>query len=226
MEKQLTPPTEANQETAGKSKKEQLKAYLYENFIKNEIMPTPIKPYEICVAEAKSRLDKVLDNFLKEIIEGEQLFRSIIAKEEKDHLEEVLARRTVESTDDNLEFADEQFLEKIAKNELAEEHNKEAGILFLTLIHLYPEYSSAWVGYAIAQQQLNRNDKAEQIYLDGMELMPWDDDLKIYAAQFYLTQGKKEEAKKIIEEGLNKLKTEGNQEIEFNKRFTELLEYL
>lgn len=208
------------------SKKEQLKQYLYDQFIKDTIIPTALKPYDLCVKEAKSRLDALLDKYIKEILDGEQLFRDKVHPDEKEQLETTLAHATQESNIDlPTEFADEQFLEKIAKRELSQEHNEEASALFLTLIHLYPEYSSAWIGHAIAEQLLNRNDNAEQIYLDALEFMPWDEGLRLYAVRFYISVGKKAEAKKLIEEVLTKMNEQGKQESEPRNRFKALLQY-
>lgn len=189
------------------------KQYLYETFYAPNLKPSPLKSLEECEKQARKQIDDAFDEYVNNLVDGEDLFLEKASKDEKERLNQIIQKSANESEDPDYPFSisleDAHFLEQIARRQLAESHYKDAATLFKWILFYIPVYSPAYVGAAIAEQQLHHIDAAKETFKMGLTLMPKDSYLVSYAADFHVTINQVDRSKEILNEYLQLLKEEG-----------------
>lgn len=223
------------------------KEYMYQNFYAPNLKPSPLKSLEICEKEAHKQVDDAYDLFINSLVDGEDLFLEVATPQEKEQLEKIIHKaekapatnsevtgealieiQPVENDEEavltsafNLEELD--FLEKMAKRELAENRFENSSLMFRWILLFVPTYSPALVGAAISEQQLNHIDDAKNLFLLGIEALPNDYYLHQYAADFFVTIQDVAKAKEILINAQNGLKEEKLETSDDYKAITERL---
>lgn len=202
-----------------------IKEYIFQNFYKPNLKSSQLKSSEALETQARDQIDEAYDHYVDLLVDGLQLFQKLAKDAEKEQLQTVLNKATEENSDHPLDFKDGAFLCSIAARELAENHNENAAQMFSWIILCLPLYSPAWVGSAIAEQQMAHFQEAVAILELGMEFLPKDYFLRRYAAEFYMTQKKLDRALEILESSLAQLKADGQENSHDFKLIYALLPY-
>lgn len=203
---------------------------LYQLLAKPNIMPTTIKPLEFCEAEAREHIHTVFDQLMKDLALGEDLFLKAASPEEKTSLSTIFGKLTeIPLFNDNqfpLDLPDAILLDKIARRELAAEHFETASSMFRYLLMRQPNYDSAWVGCAIAEQLQNHIQNADDIYSMALQLYPKSYLISSFAADFFLANHHPKKAIQILENAVSELMKNGMEASKELKQMSELLEQL
>lgn len=215
-------------------KKEELdfKKSLLDNLIEfGIIVPSKLESLEQKTKKAQHQIDEQIKAYKADISDGVTLFLKYANIEEQISLKKILKKLTTITSSlmhsntptSPIDNQDLDFLEDIAKRVLANGHNKDAACMFRLIIQFNFTESSAWIGWAICEQEDKHDDVVTQIYDLAMKLLPHDCLIRLYAADFYAAQNKKEKAKEILNEAANLLKQDGEQESETFKQINESL---
>lgn len=200
-----------------------IKEYLYETVYKPNLKASPLKSLEIQEKEAREQIDQAFNNYVNLLIDGVDLFQKQTQPSDKEKLDAVIKKATEENPEHPLDFDDGTFLGTIASKELAENRNENAVVMFNWIILCLPTFGPAWVGSAIAEQQLDHIHEATAILETAQECMPNDYFVKRYAAEFYFTLKNVEKARQILESSLKQMKVDQAEDTEDYKIMNDLL---
>ena len=119
-------------------------------------------------------------------------------------------------------FEDAVLLDKIAKREMAAKQYENAKCMFRFIIQVDSQYSPAWVGVALCEQEKGL-EAAEHIYKMGMDVLNNDYYIRLYAAKFYSGINQKAKAKEIVKKGIDDMQKSGNSHNQIYKDLSALL---
>lgn len=203
------------------------KEYLFQSFYAPNLKPSPLKSLEKCITEAHQQIDAAYDQFINSLLNGENFFLEAANPQEKDQLTKILAKidQPEEPTKGNTEnfainFDDARFLDLLARRELFENRFENASAMFRWILLFLPAYSSAIVGAAISEQQLNHTQEAKDLFTIGLEMLPNDVYLNLYAADFFVTIQENDKAKEILTVLQDNLKKQGLEASEGYQKIT------
>lgn len=179
--------------------------FIISNMNFSNLEANELKSKEQTVEEARLRIRDNLKIYKKDIENGIRLFIKSALKSEQAMLDEIMQRYLTVSlfqepgSQTSLPIKDLEFLETIAKRELANCNYSDAGCLFRAIVQMEIIYGPAWVGMAICEQENGALDAASQIYETAMILLPNDYFIRYYAAEFYRFINEKDKAKEILQ---------------------------
>lgn len=207
------------------------KEYLYENFAESNLKPSKLKSIEDCENQARQEIDLAFDEYLSSLGKGLELYGEKTLPEEKADLETIMQKlNKKKSKNTNSEFLidleEVAFLDKIARREIAHHHYEEANLMYRWMLSFVPTFNLAWIGVAIAEQQLNHISDAEEIYSLAMQILPDDYLLHSFAAEFFLSQKNPGKAKEILNELMERMTQEGLTDTEDCKHLKEELAHI
>lgn len=209
----------------------EFKQFLFEVY-QPHLVPSDFKSIEACEAEARQEIDETLDNYVRGLVRGVDLFIENGLPIEREHLMEVLNKSAMAPDPTNTEnpfsinAEDAEFLEKIAKRVFEAGNFEDASFLFKFIVQIFPVYSPAWVSLAHCAQRQGKQDEAEEIFLMSIDLLPKDYYLRMYAAEFYIKTNQVPKAKALIEASAMQLSQDGEEGTEAHRQVTNLLKQL
>lgn len=210
---------------------EELIDFLLKN-IEPTLQPSAFKSKEDALKETKQVIRMNLDQTRKDIVNGYQLFLAKTTPEEKKTFTNLmsnlyaLANTYIQKKPLNFEkinIDDFSFLEEIAKRELIARNFNEASCMFRFIIQLNPVYSMAWVGCALSEYEQKNIETAEQIFELGMQILPEDLFIPLYAAQFFIITQQLHKALTILQTAKEKCLEKGMEKSEIFKEINLLL---
>lgn len=196
-----------------KKEEKNFKEFIFETIFAQNIKPSALKSIDIIITEANQQVEQYIQSFKMDISKGLGLFRQKAHKTEQDQLRQTWAKvityvRAIEVGNNLTELlspADLQFLEQIAKRELMDKQYEDASCMFRFLIQISQQYSSAWVGWAVCEQELVHFDNVDSIYEMGMALLPYNFFIRIFASEYFIATDRKERAREILQRCLEAL---------------------
>lgn len=201
------------------------KEYLFQTIYKPNLKPSPLKSLEACEAQARKEINDSYNEYVTQLVDGMDLFLARVKEDEKETFDAIMKKSEEENPDNPfpINFQDALFLAKIAGRELAANQNENASLMYRWIIAFQPAFGAAWVGSAIAEQQMDHIQQAKDIFTLGLELLPNDYYLKRYAAEFYITIKDNATAKSIVETGIAQLKKDGKENTDDFRNLQNLL---
>lgn len=201
------------------------KEYIFETSFAPNIKISPLKSYEVASAEARQQINDYVEVYKKSLDTAMQLFITMAeTPEEKKAValfinegktildikagvqedETVIPIKTTGEMSENFDC-----LENLAKKQLIEKKYENSSCMFNLLAQVFPFFSSAWVGWAISEQELGKIDVAAAIYDSALLLLPNNSYLILFVANFYLQNNQSEKAKSLVHSALQHLELEG-----------------
>ncbi len=222
----------------------EFKEFLYNSLFAANIKPSPLKSLEDSKAEAMQQIDKLLELFKTDVKKGFDIFEQKALPIEHERLEEIFNHlnsivstvigkeihatnevpseeeiaQAQKTADDNLEF-----LESIASRVYAAKDYEDASCMFRFIIQVDPLYSPAWVEWAFCEQAQGHDEVVDQIFEMGINFLPHDYLIRIYAAEYYLKTNRKDKAREILEIAKAQLDEAREQESHTYKKIQQLL---
>lgn len=209
----------------------EFKQFLFEVY-QPHLAPTDLKTMEACEAEARQEIDETLENYVRGLVRGVDLFIENALPIEREHLMEVLNKSAQVPDESNTEnpfsinAEDAAFLEVIAKRVFETGNFVDASFLYKFIVQVFPVYSPAWVSLAHCEQYQGKLEDAEEVFLMSIDLLPKDYYLRMYAAEFYIKTNQVPKAKALIEASALQLSQDGEEGTEAHRQVTNLLKQL
>lgn len=156
------------------------------------------------------------------------------SSEEKKRFQDILDRLKLlansgplkKKKDYPLTDGDISFLDSLAARVLGEKKFKEASCMWRFIIQLIPFYDRAWVGWAISETELGHREIVAQIYQAGLEFLPNSVFLAKYASNFFCIEGKKDQARTLVQNTLKALHQGQERDVESIKVLEDQLSHL
>jgi tetratricopeptide (TPR) repeat protein len=222
----------------------EFKEFLYDSLFAANIKPSPLKSLEASKAEAMQQIDKLLELFKTDVKKGFEIFEQKALPIEQERLAEVFnhlnsivstvvgkdihnvkEEQTEEEAAQAQKVADAnlEFLESIASRVYGAKDYEEASCMFRFIIQLDPLYSPAWVEWALCEQAQDHDEVVDQIFEMGINFLPHDYLIRIYASEYYIKTNRKDKAREILEIAKTELVEAREQESHTFKKIQQLL---
>lgn len=168
-------------------------------------MPNPMQTEQQRAAKCQHDANQVFNALQTDIKRGIECYMNYALSSEQRELGKFFSKifvYTQTAAKQNTPFAlneeDVNLLDNIATRTFSESHCKEASCMWRLIIQLDPTNSRAWVGWALAEQKNKNIECVEQIFRLGLELLPYNVYLALFAADFYMSENKIPIARGII----------------------------
>lgn len=203
-----------------KKEEKEFKQFLFDTVFAPHLKTSPLKSLEASSAEAMQQVDKLMEFFKTDVKKGFELFEQKVLPFERKRL--FIIANKLESTvsilvensasiPQEIEIADLEFLEEIAKRVYTAKNYPEASCMFRFIIQLNPVYSPAWIYWAMCETIQNHHEIVDQIYDMGLQFLSEDYLIRIYASEYYIKTNRQEKAREILLAAKDSLINEGMQ---------------
>lgn len=186
----------------------EFKEQLFETYVAHKLKPTPLKTLQESKNESLLQIDDSIRQFKDDLSRGYQCYQTHVFPEEEDRLK-LITDKFFKFIDPNaqmnLDDKEAVFLEEIAKREMMKGNHSDASCMFRFIIQITNAYSPAWVGWALAEHAQGHQSETDLIFELGMEMMPLDYFILLYAAEFFMTTDRKERAREILQKAADRL---------------------
>jgi hypothetical protein len=215
------------------NEQDDFKKFLLEHHFASQIRATPLKSYAQATSEMEQQIDQGMANLKEDIAKGIECFKQKALPLELKQLEKIFMKFSnfnfhsgQKALQSPVKVEDLEFLEEIARRTLAENQNESAAAMFRFMLQLNLAYSPAWVGWAIAEQEMGNAQVTAAIYQLATGLLPEDYFIMIYAAEFYMLMNEKNKAREMLQRGKEKLISSREDQSASFKEINQLLNLL
>lgn len=207
-----------------------------EEYLMSQSMPNPLQTPQQQAAHYHQQVNQMFSAMYVDLKRGVECYVQKALPDEKARLLKTFGKISAiskafaeKTTPVPLDEEDYALFDTMATRTFAENQFQEASCMWRFVIQLQPENSRAWVGWAIAEQMNREIESVEYIYRMGLELLPYDVYLALFAVDFYLSQNHPEKARDVINKamearrGVEGVKAEVSDELE--KKLAEIQQY-
>jgi tetratricopeptide (TPR) repeat protein len=207
-----------------------------EDYLMSQSIPTPLQTPQQQAAHYRQQVKQMFDAIHIDLKRGVECYVQQALPDEKERLQKTFSKifaisqaLVAKTTPVPLNEEDYALFDTMATRTFVENQFKEASCMWRFLIQLQPENSRAWVGWAMAEQMNQNIDMVEHIYKMGLEILPYDVYLAMFAVDFYLSQSHPEKAREVISkaqearQGVEGVKAEVSEELE--KKLAEIQQF-
>jgi len=228
---------------------EDLKNRIFEKVYGNQIKETPLKSVEEQTQEAKKKIDDNFQFIKEDFVHGFELLFEDSDQEHKEILteyakngkillanfyqaqdlkkqgEESVSALAPEEMENIYQAALDQaiYFDNLARHRISIGNNKEAISMFRFIINNFFVYTPAWVGWAVAENEMGNAETTKYIYELCLQMFPEDSMVAYFASIFYLNNHENDKAKQLLLNAKKRLEDQKAQNSEIYKNINKLL---
>jgi hypothetical protein len=208
-----------------------------QDYLLANTMPNPLQTEQQRAMRCEHEASQVFDALQVDLKRGIECYLEYALPSEKEELGRLFGKllailQTIANENVLPAFGNEDLtiLDTIATRTFGEKRFKEASCMWRLIIQFKLTSSRAWVGWALAEEMNENDEVVENIYRLGLELFPYNAYIALFAADFYLSQGKAHIAQETINKTIETLKETEGVELstldELNKKLLEIAQFI